>query len=256
MICSEILLVLVLVVLAWMVWLLMSGDKFTNTKEKFASPKLSLENDKLKGQFDAVKRRVEEQRMVPQDIAPVVGPSLEPFTASQNLNDYVHQPVEHFEQYIEQPVEQPVEHFEQYVEQPVEYIQYETFANEPVANEQMPEIKYDNVIKVSGYSDDTHDAAPFKGASLDDAKYVSVKYSGLVDGKSGEAVQIEGTDLLSAPLVDNMLYTNSIANINRNASQDLRGDIPVQFNASYTPFYSSTIYGAPLSQHGMQIGTV
>ena len=103
----------------------------------------------------------------------------------------------------------------------------------------------------------THDAAPFKDAQVeDDGKYLTVKYTGLVDGIPGEAVQIEGTDLLTAPLVDNMLYTNSIANVNRNASQDLRGDIPVQFNESYTPFYSSTIYGAPLSQHTMTIGTI
>ena len=36
---------------------------------------------------------------------------------------------------------------------------------------------------------------------------------------------INGTDLLAAPLVDRFHSLNSIANVNRNASQDLRGDI-------------------------------
>ena len=74
--------------------------------------------------------------------------------------------------------------------------------------------------------------------------------------RPGDVIQIEGTDLLTAPLVDNMLYTNSIANTNRNASQDLRGDLPLQFNDTYTPFYSSVIYGAPLSQKQMTIGNI
>jgi len=225
MICSEILLVLVLIVLAWMVYLLMSGDKFTNSiknkftnKEKFTDNTIQLPQVKP-GQFLPQQQQVERERMIPVDIKPVVGPELLAFTNAESI------PV------APQSVAEPI-------------------SNVPV-------IKYEGFANVSGYGETTHDAAPFKGASVeDDGKYLTVKYSGLVDGKPGEAVQIEGTDLLTAPLVDNMLYTNSIANVNRNASQDLRGDIPVQFNESYTPFYSSTIYGAPLSQHTMTIGTV
>ena len=225
MICSEILLVLVLIVLAWMVYLLMSDDKFTNSiknkftnKEKFTDNTIQLPQVKP-GQFLPQQQQVERERMMPVDIKPVVGPELLAFTNADSI------PV------APQSVAEPI-------------------SNVPV-------IKYEGFANVSGYGETTHDAAPFKGASVeDDGKYLTVKYSGLVDGKPGEAVQIEGTDLLTAPLVDNMLYTNSIANVNRNASQDLRGDIPVQFNESYTPFYSSTIYGAPLSQHTMTIGTV
>jgi hypothetical protein len=230
MICSEILLVLVLIVLAWMVYLLMSGDKFTNSiknkftnKEKFTDTTIQLPQVKP-GQFLPKQQEVERQRMTPVDIKPVVGPELLAFTNADNA------------QQVAQPVTPQV-------------------VAEPVSN--IPTIKYEGFANVSGYGDMTHDAAPFKDATVeDDGKYLTVKYSGLVDGTPGEAVQIEGTDLLTAPLVDNMLYTNSIANVNRNASQDLRGDIPVQFNESYTPFYSSTIYGAPLSQHTMTIGTV
>ncbi len=224
MICSEILLVLVLIVLAWMVYLLMSGDKFTNSiknkftnKEKFTDNTVNLLNNQITpGRFLAPQLQAERERMKPVDIKPVVGPELLAFTNAD----------------VAKPIIQ-----------------------ENVSN--TPTIKYEGFANVSGYGDMTHDAAPFKDATVeDDGKYLTVKYSGLVDGTPGEAIQIEGTDLLTAPLVDNMLYTNSIANVNRNASQDLRGDIPVQFNESYTPFYSSTIYGAPLSQHTMTIGTI
>lgn len=115
-------------------------------------------------------------------------------------------------------------------------------------------IVYERFANVSGVADSLHGAAPFKNNMVEeDDKYATVKYTGLVDANPEDVLQIEGTDLLTAPLVDNMLYTNSIANTNRNASQDLRGDLPLQFNETYTPFYSSVIYGAPLSEKTMTI---
>ena len=225
MICSEILLVLVLIVLAWMVYLLMSGNKSNNnliknkvtTKEHFDIPKLEP------GRLSPDKLLVDNQRKKNIDITPVVTVKPESKLIISTTPEIVNT----------------------------------TNIIENLQSQQIPVINYENFASVSGYGDMTHDAAPFKGATVeDDGKYLTVKYTGLVDGKPGEAVQIEGTDLLTAPLVDNMLYTNSIANVNRNASHDLRGDIPVQFNESYTPFYSSTIYGAPLSQHTMTIGTL
>jgi hypothetical protein len=115
-------------------------------------------------------------------------------------------------------------------------------------------IVYERFANVGGLADSLNGAAPFKNNTLEnDDKYATVKYTGLVDANPEDVLQIEGTDLLTAPLVDNMLYTNSIANTNRNASQDLRGDLPLQFNESYTPFYSSVIYGAPLSEKTMTI---
>ncbi len=115
-------------------------------------------------------------------------------------------------------------------------------------------IRYEHFENASGVTETVHGAAPFKNNdAVPDTQYATVKFSGLVDANPEDVLQIEGTDLLTAPLVDNMLYTNSIANTNRNASQDLRGDIPLQFNETYTPFYSSVIYGAPLSQHAMTI---
>ena len=135
----------------------------------------------------------------------------------------------------------------------------ESVNNQPtVYNEQATNINYEAFeANVSGVADTVRGAAPFGGKQeVDDGKFATVKYSGLVDANPGDVIQIEGTDLLTAPLVDNMLYTNSIANTNRNASNDLRGDIPLQFNDSYTPFYSSVIYGAPLSQKQMTIGNL
>jgi type II secretory pathway pseudopilin PulG len=117
-------------------------------------------------------------------------------------------------------------------------------------------ISYETFQGVDGVSDSVHNAAPFKKATeVNDINYATVKFSGKEnDDTDYNVIQIEGTDLLTAPLVDNMLYTNSIANTNRNASNDLRGDVPLQFNESYTPFYSSVIYGAPLSEKSMTIG--
>jgi hypothetical protein len=118
-------------------------------------------------------------------------------------------------------------------------------------------IKYEHFADIGGIAEPVYGAAPFGGKpDMEDINMAKVNYTGMVDGTPGDVIQIEGTDLLTAPLVDNMLYTNSIANTNRNASQDLRGDIPLQFNDTYTPFYSSVIYGAPLSQKQMTIGNL
>ncbi len=147
---------------------------------------------------------------------------------------------------VSAPVPAPIEHMNN---------KEEIVYNAPV-EVAAPKINYENFqANVDGIADRVHGAAPFSDKpELDEGKYATVKYSGLVDAKPGDVIQIEGTDLLTAPLVDNMLYTNSIANTNRNASNDLRGDIPLQFNDTYTPFYSSVIYGAPLSQKQMTIG--
>jgi len=62
-----------------------------------------------------------------------------------------------------------------------------------------------------------------------------------------DVYKVDGTDFLSAPLADRFYYTNSIANVNRNASHDFRGDIPTPYNDKLTPFYQSAIYGEPMT---------
>ena len=128
----------------------------------------------------------------------------------------------------------------------------------PVTTEQMTnKIRYEPFANVEGVSESIHGAAPFKNnAPVMEGNYSTVNYTGLAEAEPGEVLQIEGTYLLTAPLVDNMLYAKSIAYTSRNASQDLRAEIPLQYNENYTPFYSSTIWGAPLSQHAMTIGNV
>jgi hypothetical protein len=118
-------------------------------------------------------------------------------------------------------------------------------------------IVYEKFENAEGIYDASLGAAPFGGSpQINTNDYAQVQYTGLVDANPNDIIQIEGTDLLTAPLVDNMLYTNSISNTNRNASQDLRGDISLTFNETYTPFYSSVIYGAPLSQKVMTLGSI
>lgn len=120
-----------------------------------------------------------------------------------------------------------------------------------------PQINYEAFENAPGQVEIVPDAnpAPFKdNKPEDDGLYARVKYSGLVDANPNDSLQIEGTDLLTAPLVDNMLYTNSISNVNRNASNDLRGDISVQFDKNYTPFYTSTIAGVDRLGGTMNIG--
>lgn len=120
-----------------------------------------------------------------------------------------------------------------------------------------PQINYEAFANAPGPVELVKHANPaaFKDkVNEDDGLYATVKYSGLVNANPNDSLQIEGTDLLTAPLVDNMLYTNSISNVNRNASNDLRGDISVQFDKNYTPFYTSTIAGVDRLGGSMNIG--
>ncbi len=244
MILSRILMVLALGVLAYLVYITM------NSSENF-------KNDiQVKKAVDNAAPKVEKMELpkLPKLPKPVLVPKAE------NFSNEVAQPV------VNQPVvNQPIVNQENFVAEPQQIvydkpnvenkISYEPVAKVETFNNK--DIKYEKFINVDGIADSVHGAAPFGAKpALDESDMATVKFTGMVDGTPGDVIQIEGTDLLTAPLVDNMLYTNSIANTNRNASQDLRGDIPLQFNESYTPFYSSVIYGAPLSQKQMTIGTI
>jgi hypothetical protein len=219
MLLSRLLMILALAVLAYLVWITMTGpDKSTATTSAVTS-KATAEN-------------------------------------MNNVNQIVPEPINHFQSPAPAPVEQ-FNNIKEPVQETIVYEQPQNVVPEHFINEAPAiNINYEAFeANVSGVADTVHGAAPFGAKTeVDEGKFATVKYSGLVDANPGDVIQIEGTDLLTAPLVDNMLYTNSIANTNRNASNDLRGDIPLQFNDTYTPFYSSVIYGAPLSQHNMTIG--
>jgi hypothetical protein len=63
-------------------------------------------------------------------------------------------------------------------------------------------------------------------------------------------ISVEGTDLLIAAASDRFYSIDTKGQSNRNASNDLRGDLPLPFDDKYTPFYSSHIYGEPLVPTG------
>ena len=216
--CSDLLLALVLAVLAYLVYLLLNN----------CSNNRNTEEDTEEETFVNATSCAQVNKPVSQPETPILS-QIKSLTSSLTAP---------MRQTVSIPMSKPVT---------------ETMTNiAPVQK-----INYEQFVNVEGVSDAVHGAAPFKGnAPVAEGDYATVSYTGLAEANPGEVLQIEGTDLLTAPLVDNMLYTNSIANTNRNASQDVRGDIPLQYNENYTPFYASTIYGAPLSQHAMTIGNV
>jgi len=61
---------------------------------------------------------------------------------------------------------------------------------------------------------------------------------------------VEGTDALIAASSDRFYSIDTKGQTNRNASNDLRGDIPIAYNENYTPFNQSAIYGEPLVPSG------
>jgi hypothetical protein len=65
-----------------------------------------------------------------------------------------------------------------------------------------------------------------------------------------DVIGVEGTDLLIAAASDRFYSIDTKGQSNRNASNDLRGDIPLPYDENYTPFYSSHIYGEPLVPAG------
>ena len=115
-------------------------------------------------------------------------------------------------------------------------------AEEPSVTENFSGINYEN-FDVVGFDDSDLSGAPVN-------QEVTQGANQLMD--SAADLMIEGTDLLTAPLVDRFYSVNSISNVNRNASNDLRGDIAIEYNKNYTPFYQSAIYGEPLHSNPLQ----
>jgi hypothetical protein len=249
MILSRILMVLALAVLAYLVYITMTGSE--NFKADKKAPKGKQENFDTKvtqvaqvAQAETFNNNISRNANSGCSVNPQPQieqlPKQESFVAESKEIVYEPAKQEAVPQNISYDEVPKVETFDN-----KQNIKYETFAG------------VSKIADVGGIADTVNGAAPFGGKpEMDEGDFAKVSYTGLVDGTPGDVIQIEGTDLLTAPLVDNMLYTNSIANTNRNASQDLRGDIPLQFNDTYTPFYSSVIYGAPLSEKQMTIGKI
>lgn len=69
------------------------------------------------------------------------------------------------------------------------------------------------------------------------------------DNEDDELV-VEGTDALISASADRFYSIDTKGQTNRNASNDLRGDLPIAYNQNYTPFNQSAIYGEPLVPSG------
>lgn len=70
------------------------------------------------------------------------------------------------------------------------------------------------------------------------------------DDDDEEELVVEGTDALIAASSDRFYSIDTKGQTNRNASNDLRGDLPIAYNENYTPFNQSAIYGEPLIPAG------
>ena len=111
--------------------------------------------------------------------------------------------------------------------------------NKPQLLNTYPKMNLNSPADLSNINEINYASVPsnFKGSQV----------SGETNDDVNDVYKVDGTDLLAAPLADRFYYTNSIANVNRNASSDLRGDIAISYNDTFTPFYQSSIYGEPLT---------
>ena len=108
-----------------------------------------------------------------------------------------------------------------------------------------------------------HDATPDMGdnaAPREEVANQDVNFTPTVDNsevlennvtqEDNEELLIEGTDALIAASSDRFYSIDTKGQTNRNASNDLRGDLPIAYNSNYTPFNQSAIYGEPLVPGG------
>ena len=108
-----------------------------------------------------------------------------------------------------------------------------------------------------------HDATPDMGdnaAPREEVANQDVNFTPAVDNsqvlennvtqEDNEELLVEGTDALIAASSDRFYSIDTKGQTNRNASNDLRGDLPIAYNSNYTPFNQSAIYGEPLVPSG------
>ena len=112
----------------------------------------------------------------------------------------------------------------------------------------------DNMKNVTGaifgnmWSDTNNIGGNSKKRNSEFSNALITDFTGLPSNKEFDpaSLLIDSSNFLCAPICNNLYYTNSISNINKNSSQDLRGDICVKFNNAGNMFNNSTIYGEPM----------
>ena len=94
------------------------------------------------------------------------------------------------------------------------------------------------------------DYSNIDGKSISEYSYATITdMKGIPSDKENDpaSLLIDSSNFLCAPICNNLYYTNSISNVNKNASQDLRGDICIPYNNDGNFFLNSTIYGEPMT---------
>lgn len=219
---SQILMVIALAVLAYMVWITMNGNELFTNKNKNESamtPKEAMTNHvpmyPAQNNNNAMMLNRENNMKTDKDI---LKQQFEGFANGLNDNN------------------------------DAKFLNKET-----IVSPTMPSIKIPQPNLTTDYPP-MNKNSPANLTNNNDIDYATVpdtfkgsQPSGETKDDVNDVYKVDGTDLLAAPLADRFYYTNSIANVNRNASNDLRGDIAISYNDTYTPFYSSSIYGEPLT---------
>ena len=108
-----------------------------------------------------------------------------------------------------------------------------------------------------------HDATPDMGdnaAPREEVANQDVNFTPAVDNsqvlennvtqEDNEELLVEGTDALIAASAERFYSIDTKGQTNRNASNDLRGDLAIAYDENYTPFNQSAIYGEPLVPSG------
>ena len=256
---SQILMVILLAILAYIIYFIMnSSEFFTNIKQQTT--------------IEEKAHPVEHNSVVIKSTVP-----QETYEHFSNKHiEQIEQPIQseqyeqsnHVEQYDQSNHVEQYDNSNQYEQPPIEYehftnnvpgvednnfnAQFIPSESEKVAANEMPSGPVLSNNPLSSWPP-ANTNAPINSSNVNEIDYALVPSTFVgslpIGEKSGDVndVYVEGTDLLAAPLADRFYYTNSIANVNRNASNDLRGDIQTAYNVNFTPFYQSTIYGEPMT---------
>lgn len=107
-----------------------------------------------------------------------------------------------------------------------------------------PSVTSDNEINYENF-----EAVP----AVDELAAAPVTQTVTVEEAEDDGLQIESTDALIAPQADRFTGVNSIAQVNKNASHDLRGDYSaIPYNNDLSPWMNSASQGDPIQTNRLQ----
>jgi len=232
--------VIALAVLAYMVWITMNGNELFTNKNK---------NESMSNSLSTAPAKNNESAMTPPPREGMYNHL--PMYPAQNNNNAIMLNRENNMKTDKDILKQQFEEFADGVND--DYNNARFLNKETIVSPTMPSPEIPQPKLTSDYPPMSTNS-PANLTNINEIDYATVpdtfkgsQPSGETNDDVNDVYKIDGTDLLAAPLADRFYYTNSIANVNRNATHDLRGDISIAYNDSYTPFYQSSIYGEPLT---------